>query len=432
MKKTFTLFVTLLTAFCSYAQKKNSAFPSDFGTAVVLKDKTVKVPITINNTGTNKISKLTYVLTSDGVDAGQKLLTLTTPIKTGESGQITLTFKADAEAHKSQKVFTIKKVNNVVNESEQNSASGAVVTILEKPIVVPLVEEFTGTWCGWCPVGFDGMERTHEAYGERTSLIAIHYGDVMEVSEFRNLVNRVGGFPSAIIDRADGDFYPSASELKKQIDNEINNKIASGTIEVSATWANAAKSSIKIDTKTSFVYSDDNANYAIGFALTQDGMKGAGSDWAQANNLSGNSGYTSIPFWYNAPSRVTDIEFNHVGVAAWGLEDGIKGSINPVFQAGEELAYTYTASITGKKLIQDKSKLNVIALLIDRSNGTIVNTSQTTIGDYTTGINDEIMMKQEKTPGTVYDMSGRRVSSPLKRGLYIINGKKNYSKIIKF
>ena len=272
MKKTFTLFVALLMAFCCYAQNKNSAYPSNFGTSVVLKGKTVKVPITFKNTGTNVINNLTYELTSDGGNLERKLVKFENAIKAGESGKVTLTFKADTECRKSEKVFTITRLNSAANTSEEKSATGAIVTISEKPIVTPLIEEFTGTWCGWCPVGFDGMERTHEAYGERTSLIAIHYGDVMEASEFQNLVKRVGGFPSAIIDRADSDFYPSAGELKKQIDNEINNKIASGAIEVNASWANAAKSSIKINTKTKFVYSDDNANYAIGFALTQDGM----------------------------------------------------------------------------------------------------------------------------------------------------------------
>lgn len=422
MKKTFTLFVALLMAICCYAQNKNSAYPSNFGTTVVLKGKTVKVPITFKNTGTNVINNLTYELTSDGGNLERKLVKFENSIKAGESGKVTLTFKADTECRKSEKVFTITRLNSAANTSEEKSATGAIVTISEKPIVTPLIEEFTGTWCGWCPVGFDGMERTHEAYGERTSLIAIHYGDVMEASEFQNLVKRVGGFPSAIIDRADSDFYPSAGELKKQIDNEINNKIASGSIEVNASWANAAKSSIKINTKTKFVYSDDNANYAIGFALTQDGMKGTGSDWAQANNLSGNSGYTSIPFWYNASSRVTGIEFNHVGVAAWGLEEGIKGSVNPSFQADEELSYTYTASISGKKLIQDKSKLNVIALLIDRSTGYIVNTAQTTIGDYATGL-DDIEYAPLDMNHEIYDLSGRKVQKPQK-GIYIINGKK--------
>ena len=356
----------------------------------------------------------------------KKLVKFDPSIKSGEKAQVTLTFKADAECRKSEKVFTITRLNSVLNASKNKTATGTIVTILEKPVVTPLIEEYTGTWCGWCPVGFDGMERINEEFGEKVSLIAIHSGDVMEASEFQNLIKRVGGYPSAFIDRGDEDIYPTAGELKKQINNDIINKIAAGTIQVSASWANSAKSAIKIDTKTSFVYSDDNANYGIGFVLTQDGMKGSGSSWAQANNLSGNSNYSSIPFWYNAPSRVTGVEFNHVSVAAWGLENGIKGSVSPTFQAGEELQYSYNVSIAGKTLIQNKNKLNVIALLIDRSTGAIVNTAQTTIEDYNpTGIKGvQEVQKIQGVQENIYDLSGRKVNSQTKKRLYIVNGRK--------
>jgi hypothetical protein len=152
-------------------------------------------------------------------------------------------------------------------------------------------------------------------------------------------------------------------------------------------------------------------------------MKGSGSDWAQNNNLSQNPSYKNIDFWYNAPSRVTGVEFNHVGVAAWGLEEGINGSVSRSFQKDEELFYSYTANISGKKLIQNKNKLNVIALLINRTTGAIVNAAETTaIDDYTTAIED-IEDSVKNTDNTVYDLSGRKVQKPQK-GIYIINGKK--------
>ena len=249
MKITFLLIIAILMAFCGYAQDKNSANPSNFGTTIILKGKTVKVPITITNTGTNVINNLMYELTSDGGNLEKKLVKFDPSIKSGEKAQVTLTFKADAECRKSEKVFTITRLNSVLNASKNKTATGTIVTILEKPVVTPLIEEYSGTWCGWCPVGFDGMERTNEEFGEKVSLIAIHSGDVMEASEFQNLIKRVGGYPSAFIDRGDEDIYPTAGELKKQINNDIINKIAAGTIQVSASWANSAKSAIKIDSR---------------------------------------------------------------------------------------------------------------------------------------------------------------------------------------
>lgn len=421
--KHITLFAALFMACCCYAQEKYSASPSDFGANLVMKGKTVDVPVTITNTGSKDITSIYYVLTSDDEADVQQQVKLSTPIKSGKSGQITVTFKASSEARKSDKTITISRVNMLANKSEQQTATGSIITLEEKPVVTPLVEEFTGTWCGWCPVGFDGMERAHEEFGNRAVLIAVHYGDVMQAEEFQNLVKRVGGFPSAIIDRKEGDIYPAASELKKEINNEINDKVSAGTIEVNASWTSKAKTAIKITTKTKFVYADDNANYAIGYALTEDGMKGSGSDWAQANNLSGNGSYKDITFWYNSPSKVTGVEFNHVGVAAWGLEEGIDGSVSRSFQKDEELFYSYTANISGNKLIQNKNKLNVIAVLINRTTGAIVNAAETTtIGDYTTGIED-IEDSVKNSDNIVYDLSGRKVQKAQK-GIYIINGKK--------
>ena len=421
--KHITLFVALFMACCCYAQEKYSAYPSDFGTHLVMKGKTVDVPITVTNAGTKDITSIVYVLTSEGEADVQKQVKLSTPIKSGKSSQITLTFNASSEACKSIKTFTISRVNTLTNKSGQKTATGNIITLEEKPVVTPLVEEFTGTWCGWCPVGFDGMERAHEEFGKRAVLIAIHHGDVMQAEEFQHLVNRVGGFPSAIIDRKENDFYPAASELKTQINNEIKERVAAGTIEVNASWTSKAKTAIKISTKTQFVYSDDNANYAIGYALTEDGMKGSGSDWAQNNNLSHNPSYKNIEFWYNGPSKVTGVEFNHVGVAAWGLEDGIDGSVSPTFHKDEELSYSYTANISGKKLIQNKNKLNVIALLINRTTGAIVNVAETsTIDDYTTGIED-IENSTKPAENAIYDLAGRKVQKAPK-GIYIINGKK--------
>ena len=58
-------------------------------------------------------------------------------------------FAADAQTKKYGKTLTITKVNGQPNTSTQNVAKGSLITISEKPVSVPVIEEFTGTWCGW-------------------------------------------------------------------------------------------------------------------------------------------------------------------------------------------------------------------------------------------------------------------------------------------
>jgi len=88
-----------------------------------------------------------------------------------------------------------------------------------------------------------------------------------------------------------------------------------------------------------------------------------------------------MEFWYNSGSKVSGLEYNHVAVGAWGIENGISGSVNSKINAGEVQNYNFKADITSKSVIQDKSKLKVVALLIDQTTGAIVNAAQVAIKD---------------------------------------------------
>ena len=341
-----------------------------------------------------------------------------------QSKQVNIEFPSDEEARKYDKTLTITKANGVENPSTKKSATGCLITILEKPVVVPVVEEFTGTWCGWCTVGYDGMEYANETFGDKVALIAVHNSDPMEIADYSPVASRASGYPSSIIDRGSTNIYPSKANLPSAINQQIRDKVAAAGIQVSATWGNALKRVIKIETKTKFVYSEENGNYGIALALVEDGMTGKTSSWAQANYLSGNADYASSnPFWYKSPSSVTGVVFNHVAVAAWNIAKGADGSVNPSIQAGEEQTYSYNANISSNSLIQDKTKLKVVAMLIDRSTGLIVNAAQDAVSDSnTTGIESSSAALPE-TDGAVYNISGQRVSKAQK-GIYIVNGKK--------
>ena len=415
MKRIFFSIFAILMAAGSYGQQ-NSATPSDFGTYYVLKGQTIEVPVTITNNGTKAIRSFSYCIVTEG-DSTAETTVSARNLAVNQSREYTISLSADGEARRYTKTFAITRVNGAANEAGQPNSTGSVITIMEKPVVTSLVEEFTGTWCGWCPIGMDAMDKVYEAYRDNAVLIAVHGGDVMESGDFSDIARLASGYPSAMVNRGEM-IYPSEGELKGQISKDLRNRIAAASIEVSAQWTDTDKNAITIDTKTKFAFTDDNANYAIAYALTQDGMKGTGSSWAQNNALSGNASYAdSHPFWYNASSKVTGLEFNHVGVAAWNIAKGVKGSVNPAVQAGVEQYYTYEANIASKRLIQDKSKLKVIAILIDQTTGAIVNAGQTTIDDEATGIEK----REQRTEGNVqyFTLNGKKLTAP-QRGINIV------------
>ena len=246
---------------------------------------------------------------------------------------------------------------------------------------VPVVEEFTGTWCGWCPIGYDGMEDTKEQYGDKVILIAVHVGDVMETEDYAPVSGKATSYPSSNINRSIST-YPNASMLKYYIDQSLAN-VPIGCIAASARWTDEEMSEIKAETKTIFSNDISEGKFGIAFVLVEDEMTGTTSGWAQANYLSGNSSYaSSYPYWYNSPSKVVGLDFNHVAVASWGIADGIDSSVSSVIKAGEIQTFSYTADIKSNQLIQDKSKLSLVAMLINQETGNIVNASKTSISDY--------------------------------------------------
>lgn len=75
-------------------------------------------------------------------------------------------------------------------------------------------------------------------------------------------------------------------------------------------------------------------------------------------------------------------------------------------------------------MIQDKSKLKVVAILINRNNGKIVNAEQTAISDYSTGI-EQTITNEKASVVERYSVDGKKLNHATK-GINILklsNGK---------
>lgn len=364
----------------------NSVTVSDFGQSVVQKGTNRLVPVTFTNTGREPVTTISYTIATEGGSTTEETTLNIGSMPLYGTYTARVPFASDDEAKKYLKTLTVTKVNGVENTASEKSGKGSLITIFEKVPVVPVVEEFTGTWCGWCPYGMVGMQKAHEAYGGQAVLIAAHSGDPMECSDYASILDRVGSFPSANINR-ETDFYPSSGTILRQIEAAFD-RPAQGKVELSATWADKEKGTVRFDTKCTFVYNDDNAQYGIAFVLLEDGMEN--STWGQSNYLSGDSGDSDMTFWYNSPGTVYGLKFDHVAVAAWDIQNGVSGSVPTKIQADSPLNFSYIGDISSNSLIQDKSKLKAVALLVDRMSGTIVNAAQVAITDNSAGIKGDV------------------------------------------
>ena len=346
-----------------------------------LMDEQATLPLVIQNQGCEPINEITCTVSSEGLPTTEETFyprlstlhaTTTLDVPAGNGGR--------AEAQ--QKIITITKVNGQPNESASNTITGKLTTMLEKPTSVPVIEEFTGTWCGYCPYGIVGMNMARETYGDKVVLIAAHNDDVMTINEYNPIIQKwKNGVPSAVMNR-EISFYPSPWEIFDVIEEGMK-AIAPATMQLTATWTDSEQTAIQFETETTFPYNDPDGHFALAYVLTEDGMTGSGSSWAQTNYLHGDSGDSEMQYWYSAPSKVYDFSHNHVAVAAWGLAGGLTGSVNPFIVAGVPQRGRFQTDLSANQLIQDKSKLNAIALLFDTTTGKIVQAAQTSISTNT-------------------------------------------------
>ena len=395
----------------------NCVTVDDFEQNVVVQGQQVNVPIKITNQGANDVSSISYTIGTEGGSTTEEKTVSVGPLALNGFTTLNIPFASDEQARKLQKTFTVTQVNGNPNTAKKSSGQGFLISVKKKQSVTPVIEEFTGTWCGWCPRGIVGMDKVHEAYGDQVVQIAAHSGDIMAISEYQPVINTyTEGYPNSITDRryvAD----PSYSTLVAAL-NKAFARVAQGSIDLQAEWSSNFKTKVVFNTTTRFSYNDDDGQYGIAYLLVEDGLTGTGSNWSQTNYYSGQTVGGDMTWWCQAASTVTGITYNHVVVAGWEALNGVNGSVNPTIVADEEQEYSYSASISGKSLIQDKTKLKAVVLLIDRATGMIVNAAQSAIADFGTAVST-VQGAEKNAQRDVYDLSGRKLSVSQK-GINII------------
>jgi len=146
---------------------------------------------------------------------------------------------------------------------------------------------------------------------------------------------------------------------------------------VTANWADANQTKISVKATTTFVENMSNANYSIGYVLAEDGLSGTTSNWYQTNYYAGSS--LKDPNLINltsGESKITNVVYNYIPVAAYEPFDGIEGSVPATITKDVAMNHSYTFDINGNPRIQNKQKLSVVALLINKDDGKIVNAAK--------------------------------------------------------
>lgn len=365
-----------------YTKNGASVVTTDFGKAYAALNGKVSVPVTLAGEGMEPVTSIGYTITT-GSTVTEHQLELTDPVTFMMTAEVLVPIDADASVGESNKVFKLTKVNGVANECTTGNmqASGKLVTVAKKPKVVPVVEEGTGTWCGWCARGIPGLALLNKIYRDDVITLAVHGGGNGDPMILDNYQLDASSYPSCTINRGEvvDPYYGSGSTafgISREVEAVQRSYVPAG-IEVTADWADANQTKISVKATTTFVENVSNANYRIGYVLAEDGLSGTTPGWYQTNYYAGSSlKDDNLVNLTGGESKITNVVYNYIPVAAYEPFEGIEGSVPATITKDVAMEHAYTIDIAGNDRIQDKQKLSVVALLIDKDTKKIVNAAK--------------------------------------------------------
>ncbi len=268
---------------------------------------------------------------------------------------------------------TISNVNGGADNDAMDDLKTLEITPIQPALGKKVVaEEGTGTWCPWCVRGAVFMELLSDRYDEFYVGIAVHNADPMTVTEYDAAIGGfITGYPSGLVDRAGGEFDPSQFEIPflERIQTTPMTFIQNG-----ATW-NAVTRELQVSAMATFQQTV-SGNYRMAVVLTEDGVTGTTTDYAQANAYAGGAngemgGYEILP----SPVPASQMVYDHVARAITPSFDGLNNAFTGAQNAGNATAYNTTFTLPAE---WDENNVHIVAMVI-APDGTIDNAESVTI-----------------------------------------------------
>lgn len=425
-------------------------------------------PFYITNNSAKPITQLTYSISVDGVNGAEKSLDLSSPIEPMETASIPyITAFEDDGVHTVE--LNISKVNGNTNINKHSSAEYSIIALEKSADRVSVVEEQTGTWCGWCPRGHVALDLLNKQLGDKVVTLAGHYANgESQVDPMNILGDNItsqaerfadyglvamtlssllggGGLPGAMFDRVvAADPYVGANTTKGKNGTyeygatDLVNLLKEGNpseadFSMTASWADDKNTDIKVDLTTTFNYNRFGSfPYGVAFVLSENGMTGKGATWKQLNyysKLAGVNGASDfnnpdMAAWFKAGSYVSTT-YDNVVVQAWNpLGDAaIVDKSKTDIDKGEVIPFSTTLKVNSD-LIQNYNNLTLSALLVNLNSLAVVNAAKVVLGNCAAGIED-VNSEANNNVVSRYNVNGMRINGAQK-GLNIVklaNGK---------
>ncbi len=389
-----------------------------------------ETPLTIEveNWGDKGISSFDYIYKVDEAEGtGHFDFEETIPSVLGRTAKADIAIQAPANLGEYNFDIKITKVNGEDNEVAQEAFA---IPMTVQPFVAtyrPLIEEYTGLRCGYCPRGYVVLEQMHLYHGDLFVGMAYHgsmEGDQMTYIKESEFPLSFSGYPAAAFNRG-GNINPADIPTLWDASRDVN---SAADIAVELKWADEEQTKLIANAKVRFINDIKENPYLLSFALLADGM--GNPTWGQSNGYSDfePTGIYAGPYWdlfIGKGSPVFGLTYNDV-VVYYPDKSGIAESLPASIEADTWYEYTFeveTANVltlAGSNNIEDFNKTRVIAMVVNGKNGKPLNCISSIYPNgekpepEPTIVNALDDQETEIIATTYYDMQGRRISENAK------------------
>ena len=224
-----------------------------------------------------------------------------------------------------------------------------------------IVEEGTGTWCGWCPRGAVFLDRLSTKYQERFIGIAVHNGDPMVVTGYDGALG-FSGYPSATVMRQSANVsFGSQADLELPF-LQFMAEAPIATFDVGAEFDEGDPTLMRISIEVNAMEKLTRFNRLV-FMIVEDGVTGTTANYAQSNYYAGGGngamgGYETLPSNVPAADMVYDHDARAIPIGVDGDGNAFTGNM----EAGTQKVLTYEYSVPED---YDQSEMHIVVGILD-------------------------------------------------------------------
>lgn len=404
------------------------AYFGDIAYPLTAPGKTYTFSVPVYSDASNAVSEIEYTVDVDG-NTETHTAQLNIPAGIAKKGKVDIDIVGPAAIGTYEVKLQITKVNG--KENSCTDIKTITFNNLERvPVRSTVVEEFTGTTCGWCPRGLAGMDLMKETYPEKFIGIGLHQYDNTDPMYIANYAKLgFSGAPSCMIDRKSGDIDPYYGTGSTILDDfEAYNSIPADVeiIDLKAIWTNEDKKSVDLESSLAFLI---DGKYSVAYVLTADDVYSTKSNFKQhnyyySNNPTGDPLIDQFCRGGEYGQSSFTWHFNDVALAGSYKSNGsLSTDALETATAGSTQTNAFTINMPTKQALLDAlkyDKIYAVAIVTKNSTGEIANAFRTrvlTADEYAEGI--KTVNSTDATPVAYYTIDGKAIAAP-QQGINIV------------